>query len=270
MRVIDPRLPKPTKSLYAVIAAVVLSVIVAPVAIAGAASGPQATSSAGVSKAVKNLKRQVSALQRQVKGLQGQGGGPTQSAPIGPAGGDLTGAFPNPLIGPNAVASAELQDNSVGSTEILTDAAGSAEIASNAVGSAEIQNGAVTGLKIASESIGVNQLVDNGVHGTKIQNDTVSSVDIASAAIGSSELKALTAAVGADTTITAAGGPGEAAVTCPNGRTLIAGGYAWLDDEANSIIASAPSETDPTHTWVVRGMVAAGSNRLFAWATCLL
>lgn len=41
------------------------------------------------------------------------------------------------------------------------------------------------------------------------------------------------------------------------------------EDEATSIIASAPSETEPSRTLIVRGMVKEGSNALFAWVTCI-
>jgi hypothetical protein len=50
---------------------------------------------------------------------------------------------------------------------------------------------------------------------------------------------------------------------------LIAGGYGWTDKEANTVLASAPNDVSPNSTWTVEGMVDAGSNNLYAWATCL-
>lgn len=49
-------------------------------------------------------------------------------------------------------------------------------------------------------------------------------------------------------------------------QRLIAGGFAWQDDEPNSIIYSAPDEREENAVWLARGMVDAGSNTLYAWA----
>jgi hypothetical protein len=87
-------------------------------------------------------------------------------------------------------------------------------------------------------------------------------------AVGSRALKGVNDVVGQGVAI-GAGNTGVATVTCPEGEMVIAGGFAWNDAEANSIIASAPSESDPNQTWVVEGLVPVGSNTLFAWATCM-
>ncbi len=240
---------KLSRSAETLIAVVVLALVAAPVALAAGQNGGQASASAKTSaaKTLGKLSRQVGALQRQVAALEGQKD--AARTPTGPAGGDLTGTFPNPRIGPNAV--------------------GSEEIAEAAVGLSELAVGSVNGPKIADGTVGTSDLGDSSVDGNKIADDTVAAADLVFDSVGGTELKNLVATVGNGVEITAGGGPAEAKVSCGEGQVLIGGGYAWLDDEANSIIASAPSETNPTHTWIVRGMVAAGSNRLFAWATCL-
>jgi hypothetical protein len=236
------------KEVTGIVAILLVALAVAPAAFADSSPSPRATSSAAkVSVALTKLKTQVAALRQQVKALEAQNGPRT---PTGPAGGDLAGVFPNPLIGPNAVGAPEIQSNAVGADELQD----------NAVGTGEIVDGGVA----------VNDLGPNVIDGGKISDGTVGVADLAFDSVGSNELQPLTAHISTGVTITASGGPQDAQITCPESRMLIAGGYAWTKDEGNAIIASAPSETNPSTTWVVRGKVDAGSNTLFAWATCLL
>jgi hypothetical protein len=168
--------------------------------------------------------------------------------PTGPAGGDLAGQYPNPVIGPAAVGNSELAD----------DAVTRAKIDDNAVNASELAPSAVSSTKIADDSVTRDDIAGAAISDAEIDLD----------AVGSSELKGVTSVVGVGVTVNA-GTPQTAQVTCPPNRALIGAGYAWQDEEANSIISSAPNEADPNRTWLVRGMVDAGSNTLFAWANCL-
>lgn len=71
----------------------------------------------------------------------------------GPAGGDLTGNYPNPQIAAFAVTSNELGSSSVISSKLAQDAVTATKIATAAVTTAKLQDDAVTIDKLASNSV---------------------------------------------------------------------------------------------------------------------
>jgi hypothetical protein len=93
---------------------------------------------------------------------------PASATPSGPAGGDLTGTYPNPLIAANAVTTAKLADNGVTNPKI----------ADAAVNSAKVEDQSLTNDDLAPNSVHASEL---GTYESASDSTTVANGDAANA-----------------------------------------------------------------------------------------
>ncbi len=124
-------------------------------------------------------------------GPQGQQGPPGPSGPAGPpgpqgppgavggpAGGDLTGTYPNPLIGDGKVTTAKVADSTLTADDLGPSSVGNSELANNAVNSAKVAAESMTSADLATDSVAATEVADNSIDSGEVVDFGLSNEDI--------------------------------------------------------------------------------------------
>lgn len=107
----------------------------------------------------------------------------------GAAGGDLTGTYPNPLIGNNKVISAYVLDGTLINADLASQTVDSNKIKNRVVTTVKLGDNAVTSVKIASQTVDSLDVKNRSITTIKIEDNAINSAKVAPQTLDSADIK---------------------------------------------------------------------------------
>jgi hypothetical protein len=112
------------------------------------------------------------------------------STPTGPAGGDLSGTFPDPLIGTGKVTSAKILDGTVANADLADHAVTTLKIADGAIATADLANSTVTTDKLGNLAVSAEKVQNGAITTDKLSANVVTTDKLASNAVTTDKINA--------------------------------------------------------------------------------